>query len=160
MYRPSRPMSPIPNFEDGRYSSTFYSNLTDTDSSVETEKLDEVNNRIADKPDDNSYCIGDNKTVETMEGKTIEVDLIEANDEGADIFPEEQTVNKVPNSLNLNPNEADNNMPRDASNDTLSDARVTSSLTQIANIDPDLCGMPLSLFTNVSYSFIRFFLIA
>ncbi|XP_058796005.1 late secretory pathway protein AVL9 homolog isoform X2 [Phymastichus coffea] len=146
--RPSRPMSPIPNFEDSEYLNNFDSNLTNANPAVETVQPEILNNRIADESDDNAYYINDNKTIETMEGKTIEVDLTEANSESADVFPEEPKVTKVPNSLNLNSNEADNNMPRDTSNDTLSDAKVTSSLTQIANIDPDLCGMPLSLFTK------------
>lgn len=53
------------------------------------------------------------------------------------------------NAITLNTGDTDNSLPRDTSNDALSDARLTNNITQIAHINPELCGLPLELFTKV-----------
>lgn len=45
----------------------------------------------------------------------------------------------------------DVSLPRDMSSDTLSDARVTRSITQIASVDFEQCGLPLDIFSEVFY---------
>ena len=64
------------------------------------------------------------------------------------------------NAINLGMGDVvvENVLPRDTSNDALSEARVTSNMTQIAHIDPEQCGLPLNLFTKVS-SYISFFIL-
>jgi len=53
------------------------------------------------------------------------------------------------NAITLNTGDTDNSLPRDTSSDALSDARLTNNITQIAHINPELCGLPLELFTKV-----------
>lgn len=53
------------------------------------------------------------------------------------------------NAITLSTGDTDNSLPRDTSNDALSDARLTNNITQIAHINPELCGLPLELFTKV-----------
>lgn len=53
------------------------------------------------------------------------------------------------NAITLGTGDTDNSLPRDTSNDALSDARLTNNITQIAHINPELCGLPLELFTKV-----------
>lgn len=151
-------MSPIPNFEENEFVSKLDSNLTETNVSFNSNLSNSATKRISeDKPDDTSYCFNDNKTVETMEGKCIDFEINATGEDCADIFGDEQKsgidmVHRVHsvNAINVGTaGEVDNNLPRDTSSDALSEARVTSSITQIANIDPELCGMPLSLFTKV-----------
>ncbi|OXU20890.1 hypothetical protein TSAR_010151, partial [Trichomalopsis sarcophagae] len=153
--RPSRPMSPIPNFEESEFDSKLDSNLTETNASSNSNLSSSAAKRISeDKLDDTSYCLNDNKTVETMEGKCIDFEINATGEDCAEVFGDEQKVDMVHrvhsvNAINVGTaGEADNNLPRDTSSDALSEARVTSSITQIANIDPELCGMPLSLFTK------------
>ncbi|XP_012273117.1 late secretory pathway protein AVL9 homolog isoform X2 [Orussus abietinus] len=51
-------------------------------------------------------------------------------------------------TINLGMGDVDASLPRDTSNDALSDARVTNNITQIAHINPDLCGLPLNIFVK------------
>lgn len=53
------------------------------------------------------------------------------------------------NAIALGAGDTDNSLPRDTSNDALSDARLTNNIAQIALINPELCGLPLELFTKV-----------
>lgn len=53
------------------------------------------------------------------------------------------------NAITLGTTDADNTLPRDTSNDALSDVRLTNNITQIAHVSPEMCGLPLSLFTKV-----------
>jgi len=53
------------------------------------------------------------------------------------------------NAITLSTGDTDNSLPRDTSSDALSDARLTNNITQIAHINPELCGLPLELFTKV-----------
>lgn len=53
------------------------------------------------------------------------------------------------NAITLNTSDTDNGLSRDTSSDALSDARLTNNITQIAHINPELCGLPLELFTKV-----------
>lgn len=54
------------------------------------------------------------------------------------------------NAITLTTGDTDNGLPRDTSSDALSDARLTNNITQIAHINPELCGLPLELFTKVT----------
>lgn len=137
-------MSPIPNFEENKFANNYVSNWNETN---DNEKL---------------YNLNDNKTVETMEGKSVNFEL-----SADDVFPEddkamsnESTVHRVQSVNVINDTsctDADN-LSRDESSDALAEARVTSSLTQIANIDPEICGMPLGLFTKVIIVYINYFM--
>ncbi|XP_014218244.1 late secretory pathway protein AVL9 homolog isoform X2 [Copidosoma floridanum] len=154
--RPSRPMSPIPNFEEDGFMHNFDFNSRQVNTSelnIQNIVLDATPNNK--KPNGNPYCLNDNKAVETMEGKSINFEL--STDECSEVFSgneqkgSNETVHRVHSVTAINnagSADADNNLPRDMSSDALTEARVTSSLTQIANIDPELCGMPLSLFTK------------
>lgn len=155
-FRPSRPMSPIPNFEKSEFDSKLDSNLTETNASSNSNLSNSAAKRISeDKLDNTSYCLNDNKTVETMEGKCIDFEINATGEDCAEVFGDEQKSDMVHrvhsvNAINVGTaGEVDNNLPRDTSSDALSEARVTSSITQIANIDPESCGMPLNLFTKV-----------
>jgi len=53
------------------------------------------------------------------------------------------------NAITLGTGDTDNSLPRDTSNDALSDVRLTNNITQIAHINPELCGLPLELFMKV-----------
>ena len=52
------------------------------------------------------------------------------------------------NTITLGATDTDNTLPRDTSNDALSDARLTNHITQSAHINPELCGLPLNVFTK------------
>jgi hypothetical protein len=143
-------MSPIPNYEEGFLNSTDL-NATENNAFSGSSLSNAAENRISD---DNPYFLADGKTTETLEGKSIDVELTE---DCSEVYENEQQVannsvhrvNSV-NAINVGSSgEPESNLPRDTSNDALSDARVTSSMTQIANIDPELCGMPLCIFTKV-----------
>ncbi|KAJ8686810.1 hypothetical protein QAD02_022604 [Eretmocerus hayati] len=144
--RPSRPMSPIPNFEEGDVYS-LDSNIAGNQTASENNQCDVTDERSSG---DNVYCLDDNKTMETMEGKCIderfELDAITNEEE---VFREQQHAG-LTESLNRvhNVNAIDDELSRDVLSDVLTEEKVTSSLTQIANIDPELCGMPLHFFTK------------
>lgn len=61
------------------------------------------------------------------------------------------------NAITLGTGDTDNSLPRDTSNDALSDARLTNNITQIAHINPELCGLPLELFTKVRQKLVIFY---
>ncbi|KZC14924.1 Late secretory pathway protein AVL9 like protein [Dufourea novaeangliae] len=119
--RPSRPMSPIPTFDEEEVSvNSIDNNVLSINSDKDTDPVKEHVNGNSNK---HSLCINDNKAVETMEVQSV-------------------------NTITLGTTDTDNTLPRDTSNDALSDARLTNNITQIAHINPELCGMPLSLFTK------------
>lgn len=53
------------------------------------------------------------------------------------------------NAITLGTSDTDNSLSRDTSSDALSDARLTNNITQIAHVNPELCGLPLEIFTKV-----------
>ncbi|KYN21345.1 Late secretory pathway protein AVL9 like protein [Trachymyrmex cornetzi] len=118
--RPSRPMSPIPTFDEEEISN----NVDDSNLSSTHIVKDNISNTSHEQCNDNSnrnsLCINDNKTME---------------------------VHSV-NAITLSTGDTDNSLPRDTSSDALSDARLTNNITQIAHINPELCGLPLELFTK------------
>ncbi|KYQ47397.1 Late secretory pathway protein AVL9 like protein [Trachymyrmex zeteki] len=118
--RPSRPMSPIPTFDEEEISN----NVDDSNLSSTHIVKDNISNTSHEQCNDNSnrnsLCINDNKTIE---------------------------VHSV-NAITLSTGDTDNSLPRDTSSDALSDARLTNNITQIAHINPELCGLPLELFTK------------
>ncbi|KAF7987884.1 hypothetical protein HCN44_003747 [Aphidius gifuensis] len=138
--RPSRPMSPIPTFED------------DDDDESWSDKLpaDEIKNI-----NDDLNGFNDSK-------KNNNEKIMNINDEDDNVVEIETTiVNNYANTLNddihrvqssnmisLTMDDADSNIPRDNSNDALSEARVTSTITQIAHVDYQSCGLPMNLFSN------------
>ncbi|KAL7286130.1 hypothetical protein TKK_0019573 [Trichogramma kaykai] len=128
--RPSRPMSPIPNFDDtDEPTSKFESYLVTKSSSSE---------RI--QPE--SYDLDDNRTVESMEGKSSSSRI--------ELEPEEEAF-KVEETRagQRQDNDAIDGTSRDAATFALdAEAKLTNNITQIANIDPDLCGMPLRVFNK------------
>ncbi|KAK0174702.1 hypothetical protein PV327_010440 [Microctonus hyperodae] len=182
--RPSRPMSPIPNFDDDDEENTW----NDVDITNETSLTINKNNSVEcnsvnqyNCANENSMCMNDNKTLETMEGKSIESinnqSSMQNNNDGDNINTKVYELNSTnectesysnneishdinsikltenvhrvqsANMINLSMGDSDGvNLPRDTSNDALSDARVTSNITQIAHINPEQCGLPLNLF--------------
>ncbi|KOX71463.1 Late secretory pathway protein AVL9 like protein [Melipona quadrifasciata] len=118
--RPSRPMSPIPTFDEEEISiNSIDNNLSSTNCVKEsisdrtTVHINEENNSIySSKPNDNIHRV--------------------------------QSIH----TITLSTTDTDNTLPRDTSNDALSDARLTNNITQIAHINPELCGLPLNIFTK------------
>ncbi|XP_015437875.1 PREDICTED: late secretory pathway protein AVL9 homolog [Dufourea novaeangliae] len=176
--RPSRPMSPIPTFDEEEVSvNSIDNNVLSINSDKDTDPVKEHVNGNSNK---HSLCINDNKAVETMEGKCMDdfsnlsiqknnnenenlnmkVIEVESAQECTESYAEENNsmypgkpndfVHRVQsvNTITLGTTDTDNTLPRDTSNDALSDARLTNNITQIAHINPELCGMPLSLFTK------------
>lgn len=161
--RPSRPMSPIPNFEDG---------LSMGDSNLTELKLEESLRENAQTSDevieDSQMFSADNKTTEKMEGKNIDVmngtanrnngqrEMVELSGRDFDeIYQQDETKSSAfhrvqsTNSLTVGLPEGDN-LPRDTSSDALCETRLSNSITLIANVDPQLCGLPLTIFTTVT----------
>ncbi|XP_028047166.1 late secretory pathway protein AVL9 homolog isoform X2 [Monomorium pharaonis] len=151
--RPSRPMSPIPTFdeEDIPTNNVDDSNL----SSVCTVK--DVSNATSDEQCNDNRNSKNNNDNETLNMKVIE---IESAHECTESYLEESNSKYSPkpndnvhrvhsvNAITLSTGDADNGLPRDTSSDALSDARLMNSITQIAHINPELCGLPLDLFTK------------
>ncbi|KAL6436771.1 hypothetical protein ACFW04_004884 [Cataglyphis niger] len=178
--RPSRPMSPIPTFDEEEFSTNNVdSNLSST--CIVKDNISKSNHeQCNDNSNRNSLCINDNKTIESMEGKCLDglqhvtlqknnndneninmkVIEIESAQECTETYLEESNSKYSPqtnenvhrvhsvNAITLNTGDTDNSLPRDTSNDALSDARLTNNITQIAHINPELCGLPLELFTK------------
>lgn len=174
-FRPSRPMSPIPTFDEEEISIKNIDNNVTTNS-VKNNMSDTVKEHINGNSNRNSLCINDNKAIETMEGKCLDefkknnnendnlsmkVIEVESAQECTESYAEENNsvyssksndnVHRVQsvNTITLGTADTDNPLPRDTSNDALSDARLTNNITQIAHINPELCGLPLSIFTKV-----------
>lgn len=139
-FRPSRPMSPIPTFEDDDDDESWSDKLPD-------DEIKNINNDL--------NCFNDNK-------KNNSDKIMNINDEDDSVVEIETTiVNNYTNTINddihrvqssnmisLTVDDAESNIPRDNSNDALSEARVTSNITQIAHVDYQSCGLPMNLFTN------------
>lgn len=184
--RPSRPMSPIPNFDEEEEAGSRANSNED----IDEDRSEEKKEKVIDLTNENCLCINDNKRMETMEGKCIEdltsltrknnneheknggskVMLVENGEirtngdnydtvvsSNAKYSPKiRENVHRVAsgNAINLAMGDVvDNVLPRDTSSDALSEARLTSHLTQIANVNPENCGLPLKLFTKVSSYF-------
>lgn len=178
--RPSRPMSPIPTFDEEEMSmNNVDSNLSAR--IVKNDTSDTSREQCIDNSNRNSLCINDNKTIESMEGKCMDglrhislqknnndnenlnmkVIEIESAQECTETYMEDinskyspkpnDNVHRVHsvNAITLGTGDTDS-LPRDTSNDALSDARLTNNITQIAHINPELCGLPLELFTKVT----------
>ncbi|XP_029031902.1 late secretory pathway protein AVL9 homolog [Osmia bicornis bicornis] len=172
--RPSRPMSPIPTFDEEEISIKNIDNNLSTNS-VQNNMSDTVKEHINGNSNRNSLCINDNKDIEAMEGKCLDefkknnnenenvgmkVIEVESAQECTESYAEENNsmyssksndnVHRVQsvNTITLGTADTDNPLPRDTSNDALSDARLTNNITQIAHINPELCGLPLNIFTK------------
>ncbi|XP_077279126.1 late secretory pathway protein AVL9 homolog [Temnothorax americanus] len=180
--RPSRPMSPIPTFDEEEISTN---NVDDSNLSSTRIVKDDMSNATSheqcnDNSNKNSLCINDNKTMESMEGKCLDelqhvtlqknnndnenlnmkVIEIESAQECTESYLEESDSKYSPkpndnvhrvhsvNAITLSTGDTDNSLPRDTSSDALSDARLTNNITQIAHVNPELCGLPLELFTK------------
>ncbi|XP_053987688.1 late secretory pathway protein AVL9 homolog [Hylaeus volcanicus] len=178
--RPSRPMSPIPSFDDEETSINKVDNNVSSINSVKDNISDTLKEHVNGNSNKNSLCINDNKSVETMEDKfidgfrdmtlqknnnenenlNIKVIEVESGRECTEAYGEENNsiYSEKPNdyvhrvqsvtTITLGTTDTDNTLPRDTSNDALSDARLTNNITQIAHINPELCGLPLDLFTK------------
>ncbi|XP_078045063.1 late secretory pathway protein AVL9 homolog isoform X2 [Augochlora pura] len=177
--RPSRPMSPIPTFEEEEIVHSIDNNISSINC-VKDNILDTEKEHVNGNSNKHSVCINDNKAVEIMEGKCMDefnnlslqknnnenenlnmkVIEVEAAHECTESYAEQNNtmysgkpsdyVHRVQsvNTITLSATDTDNTLPRDTSNDALSDARLTNNITQIAHINPELCGLPLSLFTK------------
>ncbi|XP_066588489.1 late secretory pathway protein AVL9 homolog isoform X2 [Prorops nasuta] len=178
--RPSRPMSPIPSFEDDATpSNNIDSNLSELNSIKNNISHLDLENTI-DNKNRSLLCMNDNKTMETMEGKCMDdmqnlemqknnnendnvnmkVIEVEAGHECTESYITQNNTKYSPkpndnvhrvhsvNTITLGMVDADSSLPRDTSSDALSEARVTSSITQMAHVNPALCGLPLTLFTK------------
>ncbi|XP_076626649.1 late secretory pathway protein AVL9 homolog isoform X2 [Colletes latitarsis] len=172
--RPSRPMSPIPSFDEEEISINNIDNNVSSINSVKDNISDTLKEHVNGNSNKNSLCINDNKSVETIEDgfrnmtlqknnnenenlnmKVIEVESVQ---ECTESYTEENNslysgkpneyVHRVQSvtTITLGATDTDNTLPRDTSNDALSDARLTNNITQIAHINPELCGLPLNLF--------------
>ena len=122
-------MSPIPNFEgSGESSHAFFdTNLISERTSSESIQL----------PDQNTMnYLNDNKTVETMEGKTY-----------LDLDPAEEAY--CEGERQHGDDEIDGSMNKYENYAMEAEDRLINKITQIANIDPDVCGMPLRIFCKV-----------
>ncbi|XP_035721501.1 late secretory pathway protein AVL9 homolog [Vespa mandarinia] len=175
--RPSRPMSPIPTFDDEEIALNSVDSNLSTTNVIKENISDLAHENINDNSNRNSLCINDNKTIETMEGKCMDafgnmtiqknnnenlngkIIDVESTQECTENYEENNSkyspkandnVHRVHsvNTITLGMGDADNSLPRDTSNDALSDARLTNNITQIAHINPEHCGLPLSLFTK------------
>ncbi|XP_063972057.1 late secretory pathway protein AVL9 homolog [Diachasmimorpha longicaudata] len=173
--KPSRPMSPIPTFESDE----------DSQNSKNTEKIqgknaDNCHSLKSNGTNDESLLLNDNKTLETMEGKslnsittelsrknskdienasTLEVIEVESTSGCRDLNPasENQDENSIKELENAHRMQSNNGnfgvnetgvLPRDTSSDALSEARVTSNITQMAHVNPQECGLPLNIFSE------------
>ncbi|CAK9828101.1 Late secretory pathway protein AVL9 homolog [Anthophora retusa] len=177
--RPSRPMSPIPTFDEEEMSMNNIDNNLSANS-VTHNISDAVKEHINGNSNRNSLCINDNKPMETIESKcmdelknmtvqknnnenedlTMKVIEVESAQECTESYVEENNsvysskpndnVHRVQsiNTITLSTTDTDNTLPRDTSNDALSDARLTNNITQIAHVNPELCGLPLNIFTK------------
>ncbi|XP_076243884.1 late secretory pathway protein AVL9 homolog isoform X2 [Calliopsis andreniformis] len=175
--RPSRPMSPLPTFDEETSVNSIDNNLSSTNSIKEN-----ISNTMNEHVNGNrtSLCINDNKAVESIESKCIDefrnmtsqknnnksenlnmkVIEVESAQECTESYAEENNcmysaksndyVHRVQsvNTITLGATDTDNTLPRDTSNDALSDARLTNNITQIAHVNPELCGLPLNIFTK------------
>ncbi|XP_008548738.1 late secretory pathway protein AVL9 homolog [Microplitis demolitor] len=184
--RPSRPMSPIPNFdEDDEVSHTdknlissinveiTNSDCIDVDQSDRTnENSVRVDNKnrvesmeiekkyIDDTIDNSSLSMKNNNQVDNLNSKIIDVNSTSEFNDGynndeetngsKDLSKLTENVHRVQssNTINFTMGENDGILPRDTSNDALSEARVTSNITQLAHVNPELCGLPLNIFTK------------
>lgn len=172
-------MSPIPTFDEEEISinTTIDNNLSSTNC-IKDGISDRVTH-INGNSDRNSLCINDNKAIETMEGKCMDelknvtvqknnnenenlnMKVIEVNsaqecsnvEENNSVYSSKSNDNmhrvQSIHTITLSTTDTDNTLPRDTSNDALSDARLTNNITQIAHINPELCGLPLNIFTKV-----------
>ncbi|KAG7209136.1 hypothetical protein KM043_015280 [Ampulex compressa] len=151
--RPSRPMSPIPTFDEEDISiSNTDSNLSSLNI-IRSNLMDVAHENSDDNSNTNSLFLNDNKTIETMEEVDSAQECTEsyAENRNSKYSPKpNDNVHRVQsvNTITLGAGDTDNGLPRDTSNDALSDARLTNNITQIAHINPELCGMPLNLFTK------------
>lgn len=179
--RPSRPMSPIPTFDEEEISTN---NVDDSNLSSTCIVKDNMSNASHEQCNDNSnrnsLCINDNKTMESMEGKCLDglqhvtlqknnndnenlnmkVIEIESAQECTESYLEDSDSKYSPksndnvhrvhsvNAITLGTSDTDNSLSRDTSSDALSDARLTNNITQIAHVNPELCGLPLEIFTK------------
>ncbi|OAD58837.1 Late secretory pathway protein AVL9 like protein, partial [Eufriesea mexicana] len=138
--RPSRPMSPIPTFDEEEISINSIGNNLSSTNCIKDSISDRVTVHINGNSDRNTLCINDNKAIETMEEENNSVYSSKPND----------NIHRVQsiNTITLSTTDTDNTLPRDTSNDALSDARLTNNITQIAHVNPELCGLPLNIFTK------------
>ncbi|XP_076160728.1 late secretory pathway protein AVL9 homolog isoform X3 [Ptiloglossa arizonensis] len=176
--RPSRPMSPIPTFDEEEISTNNIDNNVSSINSVKDNISDTLKEQVNGNSNKNSLCINDNKSVETMEDKymdgfrnmtlqknnnenenlNMKVIEVESAQECTESYAEENNsmysgkpndyVHRVQSvtTITLGTTDTDNTLPRDTSNDALSDARLTNNITQIAHVNPELCGLPLNVF--------------
>ncbi|XP_017888645.2 late secretory pathway protein AVL9 homolog, partial [Ceratina calcarata] len=172
--RPSRPMSPIPSFDEDELSINSFDNNISSTNHIQHNNIS-TKEHINGNSDRDSVCINDNKAVETMEGKCmdelkdiivqknnnenenltmkpIEVDSAqECTESYSEVYSAKTNDNNVHRAQSINAitlNTTGDTLPRDTSNDALSDARLTNNITQIAHVNPELCGLPLNLFTK------------
>ena len=172
-------MSPIPTFDEEEISVNAIDNNLSSTNCIKDDISDKVTVHINGNSDRNSLCINDNKAIETMEGKCMDelknVTVQKNNNENENLNMKVIEVNSAQECTNVEENnsvyssksndnmhrvqsihtitlsttDTDNTLPRDTSNDALSDARLTNNITQIAHINPELCGLPLNIFTKV-----------
>ncbi|XP_011297232.1 late secretory pathway protein AVL9 homolog [Fopius arisanus] len=170
--KPSRPMSPIPTFEseedalnsnendknqdnDDKSNGTDNQSLTNDNKTLETMERDNgksrnsINSKLSRKTSD-----------ETGNLQSVEVIEVESTSEGTDFNRQstigednsmkgQENVHRVLSTNNVNFGMGENGvLPRDTSSDALSEAKVTSNITQIAHINPEECGLPMNLFTE------------
>lgn len=172
-------MSPIPNFDqEDSPVKKIDSNMQKENKIREIQEEEEEE----EKSNDVSICVSDNKTIETMEGKCMDEITVTSNknyvnddidkkiiptgdiknciesttdeNDSKDSPKPNESVHRVHsvNTITLGMGELGNSLPRDTSSDALNDARLTSNITQIAQVNPELCGLPLGLFTKVRSS--------
>lgn len=167
-YRPSRPMSPIPNFDDDNNSTYFQDdNINDemSSSSCEIGNIFEPSEKLLrnktssslDKNDNNHRISSSSRIMDVVVETGGDCLLVEEEEEEENFETpsskdnDNGVVHRVQsaNTITLGMPDSESNLPRDVSSDTLADARLSNTIAQIARLNPDLCGMPLELFTKV-----------
>ncbi|XP_057320689.1 late secretory pathway protein AVL9 homolog [Microplitis mediator] len=184
--RPSRPMSPIPNFDEDEEISHTDTNLIssinveitnsdcidvdqsdrtnensvrDNDNKNQVESMEIEKKYIDNSIDNSSLSMKNNNQVDNLNSKIIDVNSTSEFNDGyndeetngsKDLTKLTENVHRVQssNTINFTMGENDGILPRDTSNDALSEARVTSNITQLAHVNPELCGLPLNIFTK------------
>lgn len=136
-------------------------NSVRVDNKNRVESMEIEKKYIDDTIDNSSLSMKNNNQVDNLNSKIIDVNSTSEFNDGynndeetngsKDLSKLTENVHRVQssNTINFTMGENDGILPRDTSNDALSEARVTSNITQLAHVNPELCGLPLNIFTKV-----------
>lgn len=145
-------MSPVQNFTDcASLGNELDINSTGCSNVSSNPNLPHVSRTLPES--DNANYKVDNQSFNSVESRNIHLNIELEPTDGLFLDDKQDSVNYDPttcaikNSISLiSSTGSDSYVSND---DTLTEAEVISSISQIANINPDLCGMPLKLFSEV-----------